>query len=352
MTRPITVVTGVDPAAMEAAALSLLLDLPRAVIVRHRIDVERSVLVRLVSDLTGVIEHEEIDLEHACVPCAIREDVIPTLARVSQDPRWGSVLAHLPVGAEPDQVCHLVARRPELARAVRIERVVAAVDGSCLSDDLLGDTLLADRGLESSREDRRGTGEVLARLLEYADLVVATEPAGSADLGLVRTLARPDVPVVLGAENVDASSTAVHDPAATAAWIDPLSAATLPARVDPGIWRIELRSSQPFHPTRLLDGLSDLGSGRHRSKGCFWLPSRPGQAILWEGAGGQLSVGNGPLWGRRPRQSRLVITGVGTAPGHLRSSFEAMLLAPGEPAPVTALFDGFEPWLGPIQEAA
>lgn len=348
---PVTIVTGVHPDAMASTALSLMLDLPDAVVVRHRIDLERSVLVRMVSDITGVIEHEEVDLEHACVPCAIREDVVPTLLRVSEDPRWTSVLAHLPVGAEPDQVCHVLTQDPALARAVRIERVVAAVDGPTLTDDLLGDALLADRGLESSPSDRRGIGEVLADLLEYADLVVASEPVADVDLHLARALARPGVPVVRGTENAASGCTLVHEPALTRAWIDPLRRVALPRLGGSGIWRVDLRSDRAFHPARLLHGLGDLGSGRHRSTGCFWLPSRPDQAIVWAGAGGQVSIGNGPSWGRSPRFSRLVLTGVGTAPAHLESAFDAMLLEPGESVALPG-YDGFEPWLGPIRDVA
>jgi len=350
--KPITIVTGVHPDAMSAAVLSLMLDLPRAVVVRHRIDLERSALIRIVSDITGITEHDEIDLEHACVPCAIREDVVPTLLRVAGDPRWDSVLAHLPVGAEPDQVCHVLTQSPDLTRVIRIERVVAAVDGAVLQDDLLGDDLLADRGLESSHGDRRGIGEVLADLLEYADLVVATEPAATVNLDLARTLARPGVPLVSGAEHAASGCTQVHEPTLTRAWTDPLRSAALPPLEGSGIWRVDLRSERALHPARLLDGLEQLGSGRHRSKGCFWLPSRPDQAVVWAGAGGQVSVGNGPLWGRTPRQSRLVITGVGTAPAHLESAFASMQLEPGEELALPSAYDGFEPWLGPIRDVA
>lgn len=350
--RPVTIVTGVHPDAMASTVLSLMLDHPNAVVVRHRIDLERSVLVRMVSDITGIIEHQEIDLEHACVPCAIREDVVPTLLRVAEDPRWSAVLAHLPVGAEPDQVCHVLTQNPDLSRAVRIERVVAAVDGSMLTDDLLGDALLADRGLESSVSDRRGIGEVLADLLEYADLVVASEPVADVDVHLARALARPGVPLVRGTEHAASGCTHLHEPALTRAWIDPLRSVALPPLEGTGIWRVDLRSERAFHPARLLHGLGQFGSGRHRSTGAFWLPTRPDQAIVWAGAGGQVSVGNGPSWGRRPRLSRLVLTGVGTAPAHLQSAFDSMLLAPGEDLALPSSYDGFEPWLGPIRDVA
>jgi hypothetical protein len=63
--KPITIVTGVHPDAMTSAVLSLAWDLPDTVVVRHRIDLERCALERVVSDVTGIVEHESIDLEHA-----------------------------------------------------------------------------------------------------------------------------------------------------------------------------------------------------------------------------------------------------------------------------------------------
>ncbi|MBJ7528912.1 MAG: cobalamin biosynthesis protein CobW, partial [Nocardioides sp.] len=108
MRTPVVLVTGVSPDAMDATLVSLQWDLPQAVAVRHHIDVERQLLTRVVSDVTGVLDRAEVDLEHACVSCALREDVVPTIERLARDGREGTVVAHLPVGAEAAQVCHVL----------------------------------------------------------------------------------------------------------------------------------------------------------------------------------------------------------------------------------------------------
>lgn len=349
---PLTLVTGIHPDAMEATVLALMLDLPRAVVVRHRIDVERSVLVRLVSDITGIVEHEEIDLEHACVPCAIREDVVPTLVRVAADPRWASVIAHLPVAAQPDQVCHVLGTGPHPSTP-RVTTVIAAVDGTLATDDLLGEDLLDDRGLATSATDRRGVGEVLAELVEFADLTVVSRAGDPVGVNLLRALAAPHAAVVTGTDQIDPDvlAGARHDLVRTRTWTDPVRAFDLPRLDLPGTWQVDLHSARAFHPGRLLAGLESLGSGRHRSRGCFWLPSRPGEVQVWAGAGGQVSVGTGQSWGRAERRTRIVITGAGVAPDRLRTAFEDMLLAPGETYPAGS-YDGFEPWLGPIRDVA
>jgi G3E family GTPase len=354
MSKPITVVTGVHADATSSTVLSLAWDLPRTAVVRHHIDLERCVLERMVSDVTGIVEHVLIDLEHACVPCAIREDVVPTLERLAGDPRWGAVIAHLPVAAEAEQLCRVLAGSASLSRALRVHSVIAAVDGARVHDDLLGDELLCEREMATSHEDRRGVGEVCADIVEFADEIVVTEPADPVGVGLVRALARPDATLVTGTEQLDAAlvTGSLHDIDRTRSWTSALRAAELPPLESDRVWRVDLRSDRAFHPGRFLSGLEQLGTGRHRSRGCFWLPTRADRAQVWSGAGGQVSIGNGDLWGGVPRQTRIVITGVGTAPGHLEEAFDSMLLQPGEEHALPRGEDGFEPWLGPIRVVA
>ncbi|MEU4450979.1 hypothetical protein AB0F44_06595 [Nocardioides sp. NPDC023903] len=143
---PVILVSGVAESAMLSATISLQFGLPDAVMVRHIIDPERQLLTRVVSDLTGVIEHEEINLAHACVACAIREDIVPTLERLAAQGRWGSIVACLPVAAEAIQVCRVLAWAPRMAPHISIAAVVAALEGATVAEDLLGPDLLDERG--------------------------------------------------------------------------------------------------------------------------------------------------------------------------------------------------------------
>ena len=355
MRTPVTLITGVEPEAMAATMVSLLWDMPQAVAVRHHIDVGRQLLVRTVSDATGVIEHEEVKLEHACVSCAIREDVIPTLDRVARDGRWTSILAHLPVGATADQICAVSSRDRQVARTLRVSSVVTALRGCSIIADMLGEDLLRERGLESSDEDSRGVGEVAAAMTEYADVIVVHGDTTDTGVDLVRALARPDAEIVEGAEGLTAQrlAGALHDHVRTRAWTDPQRTWALPEQSSSRVWTLDLRSGPGFHPERLLDDLQSLGGGQHRSRGCFWLPTRPDQCLVWDGAGGQLSIGNGGPWGRHTPMTRIVITGVGSPLGHLGSSFERLLMSQADATQQHArqvYSDGFEAWLGPVRD--
>lgn len=352
------VVTGVDPAVMDKAMLSLSWDLPRAVAARHRIDPDSQVLTRTVSDATGILEHEEIPLEHACVSCALREDILPTLERLARDGRWSTIVSCLPTGTEADQLARAVSRDSRLARRLRLSCLVSTLTAEHLAGDLLGEDLLRERHWHTNPDDDRGVGEVACAQIERADVIVLDAEPDPAALDLVWALARPDVQLVTGTDHVDGNALAElrHQHARTTAWCSPLREVDLPALAACRAWRLELSSPRALHPERLLDQIERLGGGSHRSRGCFWVPTRPGLVQQWDGAGGQLSIGHHGAWGRRTPFTRLVLTGLGTTPPDLVPAFEELLLTSEEsratPGGWQVLEDGLEPWLGDIRDIA
>ncbi|MGB3860132.1 MAG: GTP-binding protein [Ornithinimicrobium sp.] len=351
----VVVVTGIAEAPMAAATIALQWDLPNAVVVQHSIDVAAQQLHRVVSDVSGTVDHAVIDLQHACVPCAIREDVVPTLRRVSDDGRWDAVIAHLPVGAEASQLCRVSASQGHAG--VPIAGVIATLDGEALIHDLLGDELLCERGLHSSDEDERGVGEVGAAMIEYADHVALSGVAAAKGVALVSALARPGVPVWRDCSDLEASIVLNRQRRhqACESWVADVRRAPLrAARAD--AWTLDLRSDRPLHPDRLLQALESIGGGPRRSRGCFWLPSRPGEICGWQGAGGQLSVGPIGAWGSSKRLTRITVTGLDDGAQDIRSAFEECLLTLAEVRATGSRWnvaeDGFERWLGPIAPGA
>lgn len=358
---PVVLISGVQEGAMVSAGLSLQLGLPGAVSVRHTIDPGRQLLTRIVSDVTGVLEREELDLAHACVSCAIREDIVPTLERLAARGRWGSIVACLPIAAEATQVCRVLARSPRTAPHVTISAVVAALDGTSVADDLLGEDLLDERGLATSEDDRRGVAEVASAMVEYADLVCLTQMPDGDELGLLAALARPRIPLVTDPSTIDADTlvAGIHRHQAVEAWVAEVRRGALPPLPPTGVWRLDLCSDRPFHPLRFQDELTILGGGLRRSRGCFWLPTRPGAICVWDGAGGQASVGSTQKWGRETPLTRITVIGLDDdleSRAEIEGAFGRCLLTDDELATRGRIWeeswDGLEPWLGPIEHAA
>lgn len=352
------IVSGIDTIAMDTVLMGLLWEGHNTVALRHFINPNEQTLTRVVSDVTGVIEREVFELEHACVACALREDILPTLLRLADTGRWSAIVVGLPLSAEAEHLARVISHDPGVARRIRLTSVIAALEATDRYADLLGEELLRERGVHTGPHDDRGVGETLCSLVEYADFIVATGSVSEADGALLTALARPEAMYMKGAESIDIEKvlSGRHLHSQAAAWRQPLRAGKLPPVPNSLAWRLDMQSDLPFHPDRLLDNVESLGGGAFRSRGCFWLPTRPDDVNVWEGAGGQLSFGSYSQWGKVKPITRIIFTGVGEPPPHLWSSFEALLVTKEElrhgAHKWSTAEDGLEPWLGEIRRAA
>ncbi|WP_245993283.1 GTP-binding protein [Xylanimonas allomyrinae] len=356
----LSVLAAIDPVLRDAAVTGIVLGSPGTVAVRHDLLVDDGALRRVVVDASGVVEDALLPLEHACLSCCVREDAIPTLTRLADDGRWTDAVLALPATAEPIAVVRAleIATEPggPLAR-YRLATTAAVADVDTLEEDLLGDQLCGDRGLELADDDERSVGEALAAQLEQADLVVTTgtSPTG---LGLVDRLRGEGTTRTDGLHHLDAADLAAlrHDPVAAERRANPLRARGADAiggAHGPGgdrSWTLVLDSSQAFDPERLLAQVEALGTGRIRSRGVFHVANRPDSACLWDSAGGQTCIaGLGPwgeaMTGSGPR-TRICVVGAGDDADaqvlrqRISDAFRTALATPGEAA------DGGLRWLG------
>jgi hypothetical protein len=172
--RSLSVLVAVDPVLRDAAAASLTLTTPGVAVVRHDLRPADGTVRRVVVDADGVVEDEIVPLAHACLSCSVREDAVPTLARLAGDGRWTDLVLALPVTAEPLPVTRALSALTEpdgeLAH-LRLASTVAVVDLDALPTDLLGDDLVDERGIALTEDDERPVGEALAAQLEQVDLV-------------------------------------------------------------------------------------------------------------------------------------------------------------------------------------
>ena len=95
---------------------------------------------------------------------------------------------------------------------------------------------------------------------------------------------------------------------ASAGWIRELENEHLPETEEYGIGSFVFRSKKPFHPDRFLDFVQNkFPTNIIRSKGLFWLESRPDQALVWGQAGGSLKADSaGVWWSSMPFESRIL----------------------------------------------
>ena len=84
----------------------------------------------------------------------------------------------------------------------------------------------------------------------------------------------------------------------SAGWIEELNKDEhTPETEEYGISSFVFRSKKPFHPTRFWNYVQNyFPSTIVRSKGLFWLASRPDQALIWSQAGGSLKADSAGVW--------------------------------------------------------
>lgn len=360
---PVLVLAAVDPVARQSAALGLLLDLPDTVVVTHDLTEwsdGSGAVRRVITDRSGVLADETVPLDHACVACTVREDVLPTVQMLLGLARWRTIVLALPLTAAPEPVAFEIQaalREGRLDSAV-LASVVALVDLDALEQDLLGDDLLDERGMALGPDDRRSVGEAVTAQVEFADDVVALDQGSPAARALLAHLVAPTSRLHDGWAFVpaDALVAARHDTAVARRRVDPLQVRRNGARDEHGVWSVELRADQPLHPDRLLEHVEALGGGRIRTRGYFWLASRPEVACVWDGSGGQLSIGQVGSWRHRRPGTRIVVTGQDASDRRRIVETFPRVVTTLEDLPTSQarhlVDDGFDPWLGPIADQA
>lgn len=355
---PLALVSTIDPHLRDAVTLTAALE-PGTVVVRHDLldDGGDGRIRRVVSDIAGIVEDVEVPLDHACVSCAIREDAIPTLRRLATQGRWSQAVLALPVAAESLPVARTLAPQTEPDGELpeyRLASVVCAVDLDGLTGDVLGDDLLRERSLALGEDDDRGVGEAVAGLVEHADVVVTVgDGAGRpADSTLLDHLRAADGLRLDGVHLLDGAVLfgREHDPHVGELRTDVDREPTVIGVSDAGIVTLRLVSDRPFHPDRLVHRIEELGSRPLRSRGVFWVPTRPDSVVGWEGCSGQLSVGEVGEWGDEAPRTDLTFTGRAGDMAQLEAVFADVLLTEGEGAEGLAAWlgrhDVLEPWLG------
>ncbi|MEU8238879.1 GTP-binding protein [Actinoplanes missouriensis] len=302
----VTVLSGFNPGTVQAAARALLIADPNLVAVSHSLTGLRDGVVRrTVESADGVLERVDVTLEHGCVSCTLREDVLPTLLRLADERPGSDILLILPPVVEPEAVATVCAHTTE---ELRFDSYVTVVDADDFLDDLASSDDLRDRDMHAAEDDHRAVAEVVAHQVEFADTVLMwsrpdTDQLHLRQLGtLVHRLAPWAVQVATGTSPLlDCAGLAAglrrtgrHDP--NRPGMLGLALEGRQIAVHDGETSVVFRSRRPFHPQRLHDALESITEHALRGRGQLWIASQPDTVVAFEAAGGGVSLGSLGYW--------------------------------------------------------
>jgi G3E family GTPase len=316
--RPaVTVLSGFSPGAVHAAARALLVADDRLLAVSHDLTGLRDGVVRrTVRSADRLLEQTAVELVHGCVSCTLREDVLPTLARLARTRPGSDIVLVLPPAVEPEAVAsacaHSLVDGVPVTETVRFDSYVTVVDADRFLDDLGSSDDLRDRDLHAADDDHRAVAEVVVHQVEFSDTVILWSRPGTDTLELnrigtlVHRLAPWAIQVPVGtSRSLDCTGltalvrrTGRHNPGRPGLLVLALEGRPIAVHDTDSSEVVSLlfESRRPFHPQRLHDALDELTGEVLRGRGQLWIASQPDTVVSFESAGGGVRMGGLGYW--------------------------------------------------------
>ncbi|MFG2879432.1 GTP-binding protein [Streptomyces sp. NPDC048337] len=309
-------------------------------------------------------EERLVEMTNGCICCTLRDDLLEEVDRLAREDRFDYLLIESSGISEPMPVAATFSFPRDdgatLGDLARLDTMVTVVDAANFLRELEGGDELAARGLAAYEDDERTISDLLVDQVEFADVIILNKldlvnPDRAARLRAALTRLNPAarvVPAVRGhvaLEHILGTGLFDVEKAQQApGWVQELNGDHVPETEEYGISSVVFRADAAFHPGRLwtfvTKGLDSGTFGRIlRSKGFFWLASRPRVTGLWSQAGAVARFEPSGTRGPGTAQGQeLVFIGAGLRHEALLAALDACLLAPGEPVPHDDEFPAWE----------
>ena len=265
-------------------------------------------------------EEKLVEMSNGCICCTLRDDLLLEVRRLAGENRFDYLLIESTGVGEPMPVAATFDFEDEdgvsLNQVAQIDCMVTVVDCANILADFGSEDTLAQRGETAGEGDDRQLANLLTEQIEFANVIVLNkvEMVDAAErlrvLALIKAL-NPAARVIETSQAVvplDAiMGTGLFDLQQAAnmpGWAQELAGVHVPETEAYGISSFVYRAREPFHAQRLYDYISRPISGVVRSKGYFWLASRPEWVASLSGAGKLMNIDPVGLWWAAVPQER------------------------------------------------
>ncbi|MCL6335970.1 GTP-binding protein [Pectobacterium carotovorum subsp. carotovorum] len=330
-----------------------------------------------------------VEMSNGCICCTLREDLLIEVNRLAKEGRFDQLVIESTGIAEPLPVAETFTFAGDdgesLSEVARLDTMVTVVDGYNFLKDYTSVDSIHSRGESLGEGDERSVVDLLIDQIEFCDVIILnkTDLIDAAQqqklVAIIRSL-NPEAKILhaqFGAvplnEVLDTGLFDFDKAAQAPGWLKELRGEHTPETEEYGIASFVFRARRPFHPARFAQVMENSLTGVVRSKGYFWLASRPEYAGSWSQAGGVARQGlAGSWWVSAPKErwptdsesldyirsiwvdgvgdarQELVFIGIDMDEYALRTRLEAALLTDKEMAEGLAMWldypDPIEPW--------
>ena len=254
-----------------------------------------------------------VEMSNGCICCTLREDLMVEVEKLAKMNKFDYLLIESTGISEPIPVAQTFSFATgdelyDLTQVSELDTMVTVVDALNFFKDFGSADTIVDRQMTDDQADDRSIVNLLTDQVEFANVIILNKSdlVTKEQLGMLeKTLYKlnPTAKLICTTHSkIDPKeilNTGLFDyevAEQSAGWLKELELAQkgithTPETEEYGISSFVYQQAKPFHPQRFLDYVSkDFPYTIIRSKGIFWIASRPDNAVLWSQAGGSLKA--------------------------------------------------------------
>ena len=266
-------------------------------------------------------EEKLVEMSNGCICCTLREDLLEEIERLAHEGKYDYLVIESTGISEPLPVAETFTFAGEdgksLSEISRLDSMVTVVDALNFLKDYDEAEFLNEVGESLGEEDERSVADLLVEQVEFADilLISKTDLVSEQELARLKSILQTlnteaiQVPIEHGKVPLDkvlnTGRFSFERAQQSPGWLKEMRGEHVPETEEFGISSFSYEARRPFDPQKFYDFIhsKDIAGKLIRSKGFFWLATRPQLAGSWSQAGGMARYGAaGLFWKAVPKE--------------------------------------------------
>ena len=266
-------------------------------------------------------EEKLVEMSNGCICCTLREDLLEEIERLAHEGKYDYLVIESTGISEPLPVAETFTFAGEdgksLSEISRLDSMVTVVDALNFLKDYDEAKFLNEVGESLGEEDERSVADLLVEQVEFADilLISKTDLVSEQELARLKSILQTlnteaiQVPIEHGKVPLDkvlnTGRFSFERAQQSPGWLKEMRGEHVPETEEFGISSFSYEARRPFDPQKFYDFIhsKDIAGKLIRSKGFFWLATRPQLAGSWSQAGGMARYGAaGLFWKAVPKE--------------------------------------------------